>query len=323
MSRLKIVYSPRYNMGFFGLERLHPFDTQKYARAWKLIRAELGAGATTRLVVPQQSVAEAELLRMHTKEYLAQLREPKYVSRGLELPIAARLPRFVLDWCVLHPMRWATAGTILAARLALEYGLTVNLGGGFHHAKPTQGEGFCLYSDIGLAVTLLRDSGALAPETRVAYVDLDAHLGNGVAHVFRDAPWFFHFDMFHDFIYPWTDRVARDRVDCLVPLASDVTTEEYLERLQSSLPGFLDNIAARQPVGLAIYNAGTDIVEGDPLGQLRISPEGSLRRDLFVIEELRKRKLPTVMVLSGGYTRESYRLVARSIIEMMRRDADL
>ena len=53
-------------------------------------------------------------------------------------------------------MRWACAGTILAGELALEHGLAVNMSGGYHHAKPDAGEGFCIYSDIGLLVDRLR-----------------------------------------------------------------------------------------------------------------------------------------------------------------------
>lgn len=83
------------------------------------------------------------------------------------------------------------------------------------------------------------------------------------------------------------------------------------------LPGFVDALHHEGQVALAIYNAGTDIVAGDPLGQLDVSPEGVLERDLFVVQTLRGRGIPTVMLLSGGYTRESYKLVARSVGELV------
>ena len=76
----------------------------------------------------------------------------------------------------------------------------------------------------------------------------------------------------------------------------------------------------RSPTGLAIYNAGTDVFAGDPLGGLNISAPAILERDLFVIDELRKRGIPTVMVLSGGYTTQSYRLVADSVIGLIERE---
>ena len=107
-------------------------------------------------------------------------------------------------------------------------------------------------------------------------------------------------------------RTLQNRIDCAVPLPADCTGTEYLRLLERSLPGFLDSLGRNGRIGLAIYNAGTDVFEGDPLGDLRVSAADMLKRDLYVIETLRARSIPVVMLLSGGYTRESYRLVASS-----------
>jgi len=82
-------------------------------------------------------------------------------------------------------MRWATQGTILAAELALQNGFTVNLGGGFHHAKPDAGEGFSVYSDIGIAVAGLRARNLIGETDRIAYIDTDAHQGKECAMYFE------------------------------------------------------------------------------------------------------------------------------------------
>ena len=230
------------------------------------------------------------------------------------------LPGRVIDWCVLRPMRWATMGTIMAARESFENGLAVNLAGGFHHAKPAGGEGFCIYSDIALAVHALRDEGLLAEEDRVAYVDLDAHQGNGVCHAFMDDSRIFIFDVYNGTIYPSYDTVARGRIDCDVRLDGSCDENGYLHELKARLPGFLDSIAHSGSVGLAIYNAGTDVFRGDPLGGLDLSSEGVHERDLFVVEELRSRGIPTLMLPSGGYTRASYRLLADSVIRLVERE---
>jgi histone deacetylase 11 len=111
------------------------------------------------------------------------------------------------------------------------------------------------------------------------------------------------------------DVRAKARIDCPVAVTDSTTDEEYLSELYSRLPGFLDSVC-RAGVGLAIYNAGTDVFANDPLGGLNISAEAILKRDLFVVSELRKRNLPTTMVLSGGYTKNSYRIVADSMIEL-------
>jgi histone deacetylase 11 len=71
---------------------------------------------------------------------------------------------------------------------------------------------------------------------------------------------------------------------------------------------------------LAIYNAGTDVFASDPLGGLRISAPAILERDLYVVGELRQRGIPTVMVLSGGYTKQSFQLVADSVIRLIERE---
>ncbi len=208
-------------------------------------------------------------------------------------------------------------GTIRAAKECIQHGFAVNLGGGYHHAKPDGGEGFCIYSDSAMAVHSLRTDGLLADDDRVAYVDLDAHQGNGVCHAFMDDNRFFIFDMYNSTIYPCYDTEAQDRIDCNVRLASACREDEYLRKLEDRLPVFLDSISQSQTVGLAIYNAGTDVYVDDPLGGLNISADAILQRDLFVVRELRKRGIPTVMLLSGGYTRVSYQLVADSVIRLL------
>ena len=112
---------------------------------------------------------------------------------------------------------------MMAARECVEHGFAVNLGGGFHHANRDGGEGFCIYSDIALAIHMLRNDGSLADDGRVAYVDLDAHQGNGVCHVFRRDDRVFIFDMYNSRIYPVSDVEARRRIDCDVPLTSAAT----------------------------------------------------------------------------------------------------
>jgi histone deacetylase 11 len=321
----RVVYSRHYNIGFFGLERLHPFDSRKYGRAWKCLRRRFGAVLRQIWVRPPRPVRREELLTVHQQDYLNRLRQPKYAASALEVPQLRYAPSWLIDWCVLRPMRWATMGTVVAARECLRHGFVVNLGGGYHHAKPGGGEGFCIYSDIALAIHFLRHEGLLAADDRVAYVDLDAHQGNGVCHAFMRDNRVFIFDMYNAAIYPAYDAAARERIDCDVGFAGRCHETDYLRKLQDRLPGFLDSIMQQRRVALAIYNAGTDVVRGDPLGGLKLSADAILQRDMFVAQELRKRGLPAMMLLSGGYTPVSYKLVADSVIrlleEEMHRDA--
>ena len=110
--------------------------------------------------------------------------------------------------------------------------------------------------------------------------------------------------------------MRRKRIDCDVGITNSITDSEYIGELRDRLPGFLDSVG-RSPIGLAIYNAGTDVFAGDPLGGLNISATAIGDRDLYVVGELRKRGIPTMMVLSGGYTKQSFKLVADSVIGLI------
>ena len=310
---MSIVYNPRYNMGLFGLEKLHPFDVKKFERAWKLLQAKLGTRLSAWHVDVDRPVTDEELLAVHTGEHLARMRDPAALAKAFEVPAIELVPVSMIETGFLTPMRWAVRGSVIAARQALQHGLAVNLGGGFHHAKPHRAEGFCLFSDIALIVAQLRSDGSLSAETRVAYVDLDAHQGNGVCHQFLHDPRVFLFDMYNESIYPANDRLAIERIDCNVPVPLGCEGAQYLELLKSRLPGFLKSITRSGDVGLAIYTAGTDVFASDDLGLLGLSADDILVRDLFVMDELRRHQLPAVMLLGGGYTSESHRLVATSV----------
>ena len=257
----RLVYSPHYDIRFLGLERLHPFDSRKYSRAF----ARLDPAHQAAAEAPVAPASHQDLLTVHTKDYLNSLRSPEVIAQSLELGFARFIPGALSDRFVLRKMRWAVSGTTVAARRALEQGAAVNLSGGYHHAKPSGGEGFCVYNDIAIAIVALRSEGLLEERARVLYVDLDAHLGNGVAHAFLEDDRVLLFDMFNAQIYPADDRPARARLNWGIGLDSSVDDTRYLGALKAELIGALE---ASQDVKLVIYNAGTDVFERDPLGGL-------------------------------------------------------
>lgn len=315
-SEIRIIYSPRYNISFFGAERLHPFDSKKYGRAWKALREQFGKQLAKCHIPVDRPVADDELRLVHTQQYLQSLRSPSVLAAALEIPLVRLLPGWLTAWRVLRPMKWAVRGSVMAAKAALQCGAAVNLSGGYHHAKPGRGEGFCLFSDIGLIVRQLRLEKLLQPEATVLYVDLDAHQGNGICHQFMAGERVFIFDMYNEDIYPANDSQARGRIDANVPLPFHCTGEKYLATLRQKLPPFLDALAKTRPP-LAIYNAGTDVFNGDQLGGLCLSGQEVLERDLFVVEQFRRRQIPFVMLLSGGYSRQSFRLVANTVASLL------
>jgi histone deacetylase 11 len=307
--RPKLVYSPGYDIRWLGLEKLHPFDSCKYSRTWKVLCDRFGDGLQSATITPTAPAPVEMLQTIHTPEYLQQLTHSRHIAEALELASLAWVPSGILDRHVLQPMRLATMGTVIAAKAALEHGIAINLSGGYHHASRDRGSGFCVYSDI--AIASLRQSGQLTPTDSIAIIDLDAHQGNGLARIFDRDSSIHILDMYNRDIYP-QDALAIARIDRNLPLASGTRSAEYLDKLQQHLPAFLQQIRPK----IAFYNAGTDIYEDDPLGRLKVSAQGILARDRFVLETLVTTGIPVVMVLSGGYTAESYQLVSRSVGEV-------
>jgi histone deacetylase 11 len=295
-----LVYSPRYNITAFGLERLHPFDSRKYRRIhdW-LIRQGLRLAGD---FVTPRPCTHAELLRIHTSEYLRSLRDRRILAEILEVPVLRFLPGWLIDWRVLRPMRWATGGTLLACRLALEKGLAINLGGGYHHASGNRGGGFCAYADVPLALLTLRQEGRLGS---ALVVDTDAHQGDGTADALRPSPWVHVLDFFEFDLFPWPKAVE----DVAVPLPPRTNGAEYLDALHEHLPAALDRFRP----DLVVYNAGSDVLWSDPLSHLMLTAEEMAERDLLVATAARERGLPLAMVLSGGYGPASWEAHARAI----------
>jgi len=287
-----------------GEEHIHSFDGEKYQRALALL-AQRGVSLEGRVLEPTE-VTREQLELVHDPGYLDSLTNPEVIAGILEVRSLAALPIEVLDEQALLPMRLATGGTIQAALCALESGAAVNLSGGYHHAKRSSGEGFCTYSDHAIAVEVVR---ALHEVERVMVVDLDVHQGNGVEAIFKGDDGVEVFDIYNEDIYPWRDPEAVGGIRWDHPLRSGASGDEYLGLLRAHLPGALEEFRPE----LLLYNAGTDVFAGDPLGKLELSEADVLERDRFVWDEALRREIPIAMVPSGGYTDDSHRLLANAL----------
>jgi histone deacetylase 11 len=295
-----LVYSPKYNITAFGLERLHPFDGSKYRRIHEwLIRQGLRKPSDFLAPCP---ITRAELLRVHTAEYLRSLRNRCVLAGILEVPIVRYLPSWLIAWRVLRPMRWATGGTVLACRLAAERGLAINLRGGYHHANGSRGGGFCAYADGPLGLLLLREQGQAQS---VLVVDTDAHQGNGTADAIRGWLSARVLDFYEEDLFPY----PKVQEDLAIPLPSGLSGAVYLERLWEELPAALNRFRP----DFVLYNAGSDVVQGDPLTHLLLTAAQMAERDLYVVTEVRRRSIPLAMLLSGGYGPTSWKAHAQSI----------
>ncbi len=287
-SKYKLVYSPHYSKVDLGK---HVFPVKKYDLIrQKLLHLKL---ATEDEFIEAPKACEDDILLVHTKEYLGRLKEA-WKSQGdwsslmwqLEMPFC-QTPEELMEasfYCV--------GGTILASRLALESGIGIHIGGGFHHAFPDHGEGFCVFNDIAVAIRKLKEQGKLE---RTAVIDCDLHQGNGTAFVFRNNLSVYTFSIHAQNIYP-----AKEKSDQDIGLPDFTDDQVYLGCLRECIPRILADF---QP-DLAVYIAGADPYKNDMLSPLNISIEGLRKRDEIVVSETRKNKIPLVIVLAGGYAQD-------------------
>ncbi|CAN7988941.1 unnamed protein product [Ixodes hexagonus] len=121
----------------------------------------------------------------------------------------------------------------------------------------------------------------------------------------------FIMDVYNRGIYPH-DEYAKAAIKRKVEIQSGLTDEPYLKLVDQNLMMSLNEFSP----DLVVFNAGTDILEGDMLGRLRISDQGVVRRDALVFRLVRTRNIPVVMVTSGGYQRRSARVIAESVLHL-------
>ena len=159
----------------------------------------------------------------------------------------------------------------------------------------------------------MREKELLNPGDKIAIIDLDAHQGNGFERVFMDDASVFIFDMYNKDIYP-QDQVAKHKIAVDVPLPMGAGDDVYMNLLHEKLPPFLDTLSDAK---LVFYKAGTDVLAGDSLGGLNVSKQHVIDRDVYVFEQLIQRNLPFVMLLSGGYTKQSYQIIADSLTQLL------
>jgi acetoin utilization deacetylase AcuC-like enzyme len=264
----------------------HVFPTRKY----RLVRDRLVAEGTISEsdVVTPQPASDEDIALVHTAEYLRKITTGTLSPEEelmLEVPFSS----------ALREAAWLCAGgSVLAARLALERGIAVHLGGGFHHAFPDHGEGFCLINDVAIAIRVLKRDGLVR---RAMVVDLDVHHGNGTAAIFQGDDDVFTFSMHQERNYPaWKPPSDLD-----IGLEDGTGDAEYLALLERHLP----EILGRHRPELVFYLAGADPYRFDQLGGLGLTLEGLRRRDELVFAAAAQAGARVAVCLAGGYALRS------------------
>ena len=280
--RLPIVHHPGYEVDIGA----HVFPTAKY----RLIRERLieeGTAAVEDFVTPR-SATDADVALVHTSCYLEKMRHGGFSTPELltlEVPFSPELR---------EGMWLCAGGSIEAGRLALDRGIAVHIGGGFHHAFPDHGEGFCLVNDVAVAIRALTRSGRIE---RAVVIDCDVHHGNGTAAIFASDSAVFTLSIHQERNYPaWKPPSDLD-----LGLDDGTTDDQYLALIERHLP----EIIAQHHPDLAFYLAGADPYREDQLGGLGLTIDGLHRRDETVFRILSESAVPVAVTLAGGYARRT------------------
>ena len=316
MLPFKLVYSNGYDLNLGD----HVFPSVKY----KLIHQkclEEGIATPDDFLQPQPAPDE-DLLRVHSREWVRKMKEGKLSIQEimrLEVPYSPQFARAC----------WLSAGgSTLAARRALTDGCSFNFGGGFHHAYPDHGEGFCALNDVAVALRRLQADGAIRT---AMVVDLDVHHGNGTAAIFAGDATVFTLSMHQENNYPYpkppsdldvglddftgdTDylRSLRDTLDRAFHLFTTDFYPKVVSRTdpakERQLGSGVQHPPARKAVpqpDLIYYLAGADPYRQDQLGGLALTVEGLQERDRIVLDAARSRSIPAAVTFAGGYARNT------------------
>ena len=311
MLPFKLVYSDDYYLPIGA----HVFPAEKYRRIQKRL-LETGVAEAGDFVSPQPA-SDQDVLLVHTPQYVHKLKTGTLSAREeleMEVPYSADLVRAF--WL-------AAGGSILAADFALNQGVAFNIGGGFHHAFPDHGEGFCMIHDVAVAIRRMQRDDKIR---RAMTLDCDVHQGNGTAAIFAgmriprpaqplpswSASMFaqpptakvreahegdvFTISLHQENNYPaWKPPSSID-----VDLPDETGDEDYLGWLDNALSSGLRQFEPE----LLCYVAGADPYREDQLGGLSLSIEGLKRRDELVFRAAKAKEIPVMVTLAGGYARD-------------------
>jgi acetoin utilization deacetylase AcuC-like enzyme len=277
---LKIAFDPIY---IHPLPEGHRFPMLKY----ELIPEQLlhdGLIGSENLFAPSLPPEEV-ICWTHEQSYWEQLRDltlPPKEQRRTGFPLSAEL--------VERELRIAE-GTITGCHYAFEHGVAFNIAGGTHHAGSNWGEGFCLLNDQAIAANYLLNNKLASS---ILIIDLDVHQGNGTAQIFEQEQRVFTFSMHGVNNFPF----RKEKSDLDIALPDGTGDEEYMQLLQQTLPGLIE----QQKPDFVFYLSGVDVLATDKLGKMALSKTACKARDQFVFEQCIKHHIPVQVSMGGGYS---------------------
>jgi acetoin utilization deacetylase AcuC-like enzyme len=304
MLPFKLIYSDEYYLPIGA----HVFPAQKYKLIHdRLLESEIAEPSDFATPGP---ASDQDVLLVHTPQYVEKLKTGTLSAREqleLEVPYSKALVRAF--WL-------AAGGSILAAGHALADSVSLSIGGGFHHAFPDHGEGFCMIHDVAIAIRRMQRDGKIRTAMTV---DCDVHHGNGTAAIFAgtrtageplpsaasaaliaETPAATGGDVFTISLHQENNYPAVKPPSSIdINLPDGIGDHDYLAWLENALSSGLRQFTP----DLLCYIAGADPYCEDQLGGLSLTIEGLRKRDELVFRVAKSRRIPVMVTFAGGYAR--------------------
>lgn len=283
MQKLPLIFHPIYSQ--LTLARNHRFPIEKYQ-----------ALHDQALTTYPNSIEIKEVSSLISRDSLAEVHHQDYIENFISGDIDEKaMKRIGFPWTeqFVKRTRTAVSGTLLTAKVAAEQGIAINLTGGYHHAHPGFGSGFCVFNDLVIAAKQLIQEGKA---NRVLIFDCDVHQGDGTATCAENESEIFTCSIHCEKNFPARKQTS----DWDVGLDRELTDKDYLgivtQTLESAVSSFKPDFI--------FYDAGVDIHVNDDLGLLNVTTEGVLLRDKVVLQTAKDAKIPIAAVIGGGYQRD-------------------
>jgi len=251
----------------YGFGHGHPFGPDRLDAFWHYAQSQ-GLEAHITPCTPVSAPIEA-LERFHTRDYVERVIRQSATGEGwLDQGDTPAFPG-------IHEAACFVVGSVLDAVRRLLKGDCARAFvpiAGLHHARRDSAAGFCVYNDCGIAIETLRQVHGVR---RIAYVDIDAHHGDGVFYSFEDDPDLLFADLHEDgrWLYPGSGAADETGTGAAVgsklniPLPPGAGDDEFhaaWERVEQ----FVD----RQAPEFILFQCGADSIDGDPITHLRYTP---------------------------------------------------
>ena len=297
----------------YGFGDGHPFGVDRFAAFWDEMRVR--ALDTRVQEVAARAANRSELESFHDARYLDYVHEKCAVGDGFlddgDTPAAPHILE-AAEWVVgatLNAVDGVMRGSWRRAFVPIA---------GLHHAARDHAAGFCVFNDCGVAIELLRSRFGLA---RIAYVDIDAHHGDGVFYAFESDAAVIFADLHEDgrYLYPGTGaaeetgRGAAEGTKLNLPLPPGADDAVFAQLW----PRVIEHLERFEPEFL-ILQCGADSIEGDPLTHLRLSPESHARAASELSALAQRLGHGRLLALGGGgYDRANLASAWNAVVESL------